>query len=144
TFPTALRKAHMSSADSSQRAPRTAGDRTEETGAHLALTGRFTALTSLWNLLGGAGRNPREPAEGSREQEYVRMLKTLLANVNGMVYRCRDDAQWTMEFVSEGCKKLTGYESRDLMFNGRVSYEALTHPEDQAWVREAVREALRR
>jgi len=134
----------MSSADSTQRAAKTPNDRTEETGAHLALTGRFAALTSWANLPGGAGRNPREPAEGSREQEYVRMLKTLLGNVNGMVYRCRDDAQWTMEFVSEGCKKITGYESRDLMFNGRVSYESLTHAEDQVWVRQAIREALKR
>jgi len=134
----------MSSADSTKRVAKKPSDRTDDTGANLALTGRFTALTSWANLPGGAGRNPREPAEGSREQEYVRMLKTLLGNVNGMVYRCRDDAEWTMEFVSEGCRKITGYESRDLMFNGRVSYESLTHAEDQLWVRQAIREALNR
>jgi len=132
----------MSSADSLKRPAATPGDRKEETGASLALTGRFTAFTPWSAMPGGAGRSPREPAEGSREQEYVRMLKTLLSNVHGMVYRCRDDAAWTMEFVSEGCQRVTGYEQRDLMFNGRVSYESLTHPEDQLWVREAVREAL--
>jgi diguanylate cyclase (GGDEF)-like protein/PAS domain S-box-containing protein len=135
----------MSSADSIKRAAKRPGDRKDDTSADpLALTGRFTALTSWANLPGGAGRSPREPAEGSREQEYVRMLKTLLGNVNGMVYRCRDDASWTMEFVSEGCLKITGYEARDLMFNGRVSYESLTHAEDQLWVRQAIREALNR
>ncbi len=30
------------------------------------------------------------------------------------------------------------------MFNGRVSYESLTHPEDQLWVRESIRESLKR
>jgi diguanylate cyclase (GGDEF)-like protein/PAS domain S-box-containing protein len=94
-------------------------------------------------LPGGAGRSPRDNAEpSSREQEYVRMLKTLLGNVDGMVYRCRDDAEWTMEFVSEGCLRVTGHQPRDLMYNGRVSYESITHPEDQLWVREAVRKSL--
>jgi diguanylate cyclase (GGDEF)-like protein/PAS domain S-box-containing protein len=134
----------MSSADPLERTAATPADRQDETGANLALTGRFAALTSWSALPGGAGRNPREPADGSREQEYVRMLKTLLSNVHGMVYRCRDDAQWTMEFVSEGCLRVTGFGQRDLMFNGRVSYESLTQPEDQMWVREAIREAIAR
>src|SRR6185369_16335316 len=72
-----------------------------------------------------------------------RMLKTLLGNVDGMVYRCRDNADWTMEFVSEGCLRVTGYHPRDLMYNGPVSYESITHPEDQLWVREAVRGSLK-
>jgi diguanylate cyclase (GGDEF)-like protein/PAS domain S-box-containing protein len=134
----------MSPADPVKRPATMPTDRKDDPGANLAMTGRFAALSTWSALPGGAGRNPREPADGSREQEYVRMLKTLLGNVHGMVYRARDDADWTMEFVSEGCLRVTGYEPRDLMFNGRVSYESLTHPEDLLWVREAVREALRR
>jgi diguanylate cyclase (GGDEF)-like protein/PAS domain S-box-containing protein len=72
----------------------------------------------------------------------MRMLKTLLGNVDGMVYRCRPDAEWTMEFVSEGCVRVTGYSPRDLMYNGLASYESITHPEDQLWVRESVLHAL--
>jgi diguanylate cyclase (GGDEF)-like protein/PAS domain S-box-containing protein len=134
----------MSSADSVKRPGAMPADRKDETGANLAMTGRFAALTSWSALPGGAGRSPREAPDGSREQEYVRMLKTLLSNVHGMVYRCRNDADWTMEFVSEGCARVTGHEPRDLMFNGPVSYESLTHPEDQMWVRESVRDALHR
>jgi diguanylate cyclase (GGDEF)-like protein/PAS domain S-box-containing protein len=71
-----------------------------------------------------------------------RMLKTLLSNLEGMVYRCRDDAQWTMEFVSEGCFGLTGYTPTELLLNGRISYEDITHPDDRARVRQTIRAAI--
>jgi diguanylate cyclase (GGDEF)-like protein/PAS domain S-box-containing protein len=77
-----------------------------------------------------------------RDQDYGRMLRTLLGNIDGMVYRCLDDAHWTMEFVSSGCERLTGYSQHELLHNARVSFESLTHPEDQMWVREAIRNAL--
>jgi diguanylate cyclase (GGDEF)-like protein/PAS domain S-box-containing protein len=72
------------------------------------------------------------------------MFQTLLGNVAGMVYRCRDDADWTMEFVSESCFPLTGYQPDDLLLNGRVSYEEITHPEDRERVRRAIHDALGR
>jgi diguanylate cyclase (GGDEF)-like protein/PAS domain S-box-containing protein len=74
--------------------------------------------------------------------DTARMLRTLLRNLDGLVYRCRDDDQWTMEFVSEGCRRLTGYDAEDLILNRRVSYQALTHPEDRRRIREEIRAAL--
>src|SRR5215510_14637864 len=73
-----------------------------------------------------------------RPHETGRMLQTLLGNLDGMVYRCRDDAEWTMEFVSEGCRRLTGYDADDLLLNNRVSYESITHADDRTRVREEV------
>ncbi len=70
------------------------------------------------------------------------MLKTLLAQLDAMVYRCRDDAFWTIEFVSEGCRALTGYRREDLLFNSRITYEEMTHPEDRARVRAGIRDAI--
>lgn len=132
----------MSTADKPRCAP-LAHPRKDTDEASTALTGRFAVLSSWSELPGGAGRHPRDAAElSSREMEYMRMLKTLLGNVDGMVYRCRGDADWTMEFVSEGCLRVTGYHPHDLMYDGRVSYESITYAEDQLWVREAVRHAL--
>ncbi len=76
-----------------------------------------------------------------RDQE--RLLETLLGQLEGMVYRCREDAQWTMEFVSDGCRALTGYRPEDLLLNSRVSYEDITYVDDRARVRAEIQAALR-
>src|SRR5689334_8065498 len=75
-------------------------------------------------------------------RETARMLKTLIANIDGMVYRCQNDAQWTMEFVSDGCLAITGYRPEDLLLNQTISYEQLTHPEDRMRVRAGINAAL--
>jgi diguanylate cyclase (GGDEF)-like protein/PAS domain S-box-containing protein len=66
------------------------------------------------------------------------MLKTLLASVDGMVYRRRLDPEWTMEFVSSGCLRVTGHHPGDLLFNNRVGYGELVIAEDRMWVHEAI------
>ncbi len=76
-------------------------------------------------------------------REHQRRLQTLLGNLPGMVYRGRDDADWTMDFVSEGCLELTGYRPEELTLSRVVSYERITHPEDRATVRAAIERALR-
>ncbi len=83
---------------------------------------------------------PSHPADPTLQ---ARLLGTLLSNLEGMVYRCRLDAHWTMEFVSEGCFALTGYSEEDILFNSRVSYEDITHPEDRDLVRNAVLTAVK-
>jgi diguanylate cyclase (GGDEF)-like protein/PAS domain S-box-containing protein len=80
--------------------------------------------------------------EGQDVRETARMLRTLIANIDGMVYRCHNDSQWTMEFVSDGCLAVTGYGAEDLLFNSTISYEQLTHPEDRLRVRSSISAAL--
>ena len=70
------------------------------------------------------------------------MLATLLASVDGMVYRRRLDADWTMEFVSAGCLALTGRDRTSLLLNAAVAYEDLVFADDRLWVHEAVQYAV--
>jgi len=69
-------------------------------------------------------------------------LSMLMSNLPGMVYRCLNDRNWTIEYVSEGCLELTGYKPSDLIGNKRVAYNDLIHPDDQPLVREQVQKAL--
>lgn len=63
--------------------------------------------------------------------ENQRTLTTLMSNLSGMVYRCKNDRDWTMEFVSDGCVALTGYNPEDIIDNHRVSFSKIIHPDDQ-------------
>jgi len=67
--------------------------------------------------------------------ESQRTLSTLMSNLPGAAYRCRNDLERTMEFISEGSHELTGYRPADLIQNAACCYAQLIHPEDQkrAW-----------
>ncbi len=58
-----------------------------------------------------------------RKSEKTRL--NLLESLPGMVYRCRFDKDWTMEYVSEGCRDLTGYDVDSLIGNNEISYNEI-------------------
>jgi PAS domain S-box-containing protein len=77
-------------------------------------------------------------------RESQRTLATLMGNLPGMAYRCRDDEQWTMEFASQGTFELTGYRPEELVANRVAAYGDLIVPEDRTPIADAVHAALTR
>jgi diguanylate cyclase (GGDEF)-like protein/PAS domain S-box-containing protein len=71
-----------------------------------------------------------------------RILDTMVNNLDGMVYRCINDEDWTILFVSQGCSELTGYPPQDLINNSLISYEKIIHSEDRLRVRQEIRRAI--
>lgn len=67
----------------------------------------------------------------SQLQESERQLSTIMAGLPGMVFRCRNDKNWTMLFVSKGCLALTGYTEEELIQTHVLSYARIIHPEDR-------------
>jgi|GEM_PF-858805 len=74
-------------------------------------------------------------------QESERMLNTLISNLQGMVYLCKNIPEWPMEFVSPGSVKLTGYEPNDF-YKTHDLYQQIIHPEDRQKVWDAIQEAV--
>lgn len=61
--------------------------------------------------------------------ESERSKSVLLSHFPGMAYRCNYDKDWTMQFISKGCKNLTGYEEESLLNNRDLSYNDVIAPE---------------
>jgi PAS domain S-box-containing protein len=87
-------------------------------------------------------RRERRRAEAALH-ESQRAMMTLLSNLLGMAYRCRNDRDWTMEFVSDGCLELTGYSPSDLVGNRTISFSQVIHPEDREMIWNQIQDALR-
>ncbi|MFW6140769.1 MAG: PAS domain S-box protein [Acidobacteriota bacterium] len=76
-------------------------------------------------------------------RESERKLSTLMSNLQGMVYSCLNDKNWTMKFVSQGAYDLTGYKPEELIDNKVISYNDLIHPDDRRQVWDTVQKDLK-
>lgn len=74
--------------------------------------------------------------------ESERRHAILLSNLPGMVYRCRNDRQWTTLYVSDGAESLTGYPAAALRKNNEFSYKNIMHPDDRERIWNAVQCAV--
>ncbi|MUV91063.1 PAS domain S-box protein, partial [Halapricum sp. CBA1109] len=75
-------------------------------------------------------------------EESERMLSTLVSNLPGMAYRCRNAPDWPMEYVSDGCRDLTGYDPEELVDSDVVWAEDVLLEEDLKRLWETVQAAL--
>ena len=83
----------------------------------------------------------------AKKQEFdlkvsQRQYATLISNLNGIVYRCQNDANWTMLFISQGVLKMTGYSPNELINNSHIAFSEIIHPDDKNKVRELIHLAL--
>lgn len=69
--------------------------------------------------------------------ESERSKTSLLSNLPGFAYRCLNDEYWTMEFLSKGFEKVTGYKSNDVVDNNLISFEEIIEGEYTREVRDS-------
>ena len=71
-----------------------------------------------------AHRARTERVEGDRR------VRSVLANLPGVAYRCLNDRRWSMTFISDGVLDLTGHPPEAFLREGGLSMTDLTHPDD--------------
>ena len=102
--------------------------RTQE-GAPLMMFGTHVDVTALMES--------RRALEENEER-----FRSMLSNLPGAVYRCINDHQWSMQFLSDEVEELTGYPAEDFIDNRRRSFSDITHPDDAKHVARVVRNAI--
>ncbi len=63
-------------------------------------------------------------------KESTRKLNTMVDNLRGVVYRCVNDGNWTMEYISAGITELSGYPAEDFIGNRKRLYSDIIHPDE--------------
>jgi PAS domain S-box-containing protein len=91
------------------------------------------------NLIGliGIGRDL------TQRKERERQLETLIENLPGMVYRCRNRQGWPMEDVKGNVEELTGYPNEEIESRGAIFGEKVIHSDDRDDVWRAVQTPLK-
>jgi len=83
-----------------------------------------------------------ERAASMELAEKERRWATLVENLPGVAYRCRNDDAFTVEFISDGCLHLFGHTAAEFK-ESRVTLLDIIPPGDREHIREGVRESIR-
>ncbi|MGB9835014.1 MAG: PAS domain-containing protein, partial [bacterium] len=84
-----------------------------------------------------------ETPKATYPEDLADVLQSMLSALPGFVYRCENDPQWTMRYISPGCKELTGYDPEEIIGNRVISFNDLIHPDYRQKVWEEWQRVLR-
>ncbi len=74
--------------------------------------------------------------------ELNKYMEDILTNLPGMIFRCLNEPNFTMEYLSGGCRALTGYLPEELINNARLKFGDIIFPEDKEMVRSQIQQAV--
>jgi PAS domain S-box-containing protein len=70
------------------------------------------------------------------------LLRSLVANLPGAVYRCACDEHWTMEWLSDEIAAISGYPASDFIQSRVRTFASIIEPEDREQVERSVMEGV--
>jgi PAS domain S-box-containing protein len=96
----------------------------------------------VWNDAGELDRVVGFVSDVTERNERTRRLETLVDNLPGIVYRCRNAPDWPMQSVNGECEALTGYPAEAIERHDVAWGVDVVHPADQDRVWAAVQERI--
>ena len=72
------------------------------------------------------------------ERDGLSFEKSVVARINGFLYRCKADGNYTMVNMTMGFKAMLGYEVEDLIDNRLCTFASLIHADDLPSVDEII------
>ncbi|HSD37503.1 MAG TPA: PAS domain S-box protein [Rhodocyclaceae bacterium] len=103
-------------------------------------TGRMDMSSSPMFVIAVTDISERHAMEQSlRASEQ--QLRTLMRNMPGVSFRCLFDEHWSLPFVSDAVKGMTGWAPEEFM-QGRRGWKSLVHPDDHARLAEDMQRAI--
>ena len=97
------------------------------------------AVSVLWSwMLRSSVRQKTKELKESAER-----FRSLVSNIPGIVYRCANDANWTMLFISHEIDPVSDYPASDFINNAVRSYASIIHPGDLDLVDLAVQKGVK-
>ena len=70
------------------------------------------------------------------------LLRSLVDNIPGALYRGACDRDWTMYWLSDEVETITGYPCSDFIDNSVRTFASIIHPDDRDYVERSVAEAV--
>jgi PAS domain S-box-containing protein len=78
----------------------------------------------------------------ARLRENEALLRSLVSNITGAVYRCACDEDWTMLWLSGEIEEISGYRPTDFIGSRIRTFASVIHPDDRGRVEHSVREGI--
>jgi PAS domain S-box-containing protein len=78
----------------------------------------------------------------ARLRENEALLRSLVANIPGAVYRCACDEHWTMQWLSDEIEEISGYPASEFIESAVRTFASVIHPDDREQVERSVMDAV--
>src|SRR5690242_6071795 len=130
--------------------------RPELSGVHVVVGADLTSPQELHDAIDSGAddvmRIPFEPQvlamrvatglRAARLRANEALLRSLVENIPGALYRCACDLDWTMEWLSDEIEEITGYPASDFIDNKVRTFASIEHPDDHEYVARSVMESV--
>lgn len=88
----------------------------------------------------------RDISERKRTEEEMKesnkKLSTIINNLRGVVFRCNNDKDWTMQYISDGIYELAGYLPNEFIDSKIRTFKSIIDPQDVQRIWEEIHTAL--